>query len=124
VVGTITRDIVGSTFGDPYARLFVMKDYIDNLTPVGVSEVSESVYCTVFPIPANGFLSVTTSAEFGEAVRYVISDGLGRQVSTADIEAPASSSFSTDVSDLTSGLYILQVANDQGRIFTTKFIRH
>jgi hypothetical protein len=123
VVGMITRDIVGSTYGDPYARLFVMKDFIDNLIPVGVSEVSESVHCTVFPNPTTGFLSVSTSEEFGEAVRYVISDGMGRQVSTADFEAPTASSFTTDVSNLTLGLYILQIVNEHGMVLTTKFVK-
>jgi hypothetical protein len=58
-----------------------------------------------------------------KSVPYANTDGMGRQVSTADIEAPASSSFSTDVSGLPSGLYILQVVNEQGKVLTTKFVK-
>ena len=72
---------------------------------------------TVFPNPANDFIQINMDANVG-ALNFCIFDATGKLVFSQRL---LSSSSKIDLSNLSSGAYFIQMANDKG-VFNEKII--
>lgn len=86
---------------------------ISNQSSVGLNEVIETKYISIFPNPTIYQLTVQTEDKINSAK---ITDGTGRTI-------PVNLNNNTiDVSSLSSGVYLLQIETDKGFV-TKKFIK-
>lgn len=87
---------------------------------VSVNNVARNTAVTVYPNPFNG--QVTVSA-LNLADNVYVSDMAGRQVSPVWV-ANASGTHSFDISNLTGGMYVLQVTDEDGaRVAQVKIVK-
>ena len=84
---------------------------------VGVPENNLISSITVFPNPANDFIQINLDANVG-ALNFSIFDAAGKLVLSQRL---LSSSSKIDLSNLSSGAYFIQMANDKG-VFNEKII--
>jgi|GEM_PF-361159 len=95
-----------------------------NVTNVGVGELaSDPIGVSVFPNPATDNVQINFSLTGGRSVSIELFDLTGRQVSTVNVSTAASGIHTStmDVSELPSGMYLMRVMDNKGRVGTTRF---
>ena len=103
--------------GTPMIRPVVGK----TLPEVGITDIEKNNSAiTVYPNPVQTTLTVHISGE--TAMAYRLFDGFGRLLRKTSLNH--THDFSCSVSELPSGIYILQVVDRKGKIHTTKIIKH
>jgi hypothetical protein len=81
---------------------------------VGINEQTNTSNLSIYPNPVNYQLTINSEDKIGT---IVILDVMGKTVKTI-----TSSSNTIDVSELTNGMYLLQISTDNGLV-STKFIK-
>ena len=85
-------------------------------TTTGIKEQKQS-NLSLYPNPANKFVVVNSN----ETIANVsIIDAIGQKV----FESSSITNKTIDISNLTNGLYIIQIENSKGVIYTNKFIKN
>ncbi len=102
--------IVTNTFG---TDTLTMTEYIDVL-PVGIDEQASNVM-RVYPNPNNGSFKLNNVS--GEELRMTVSSLVGKTVYEASL-TPGEHSF--NLSDLSNGMYIIQVRDNNGNVMNSQ----
>lgn len=119
VVGTRETNRQQSTLGDPFIRIFVLRDKIVNLDPVGTQEVPAfSSGLVVYPNPASVEAYADVPPEFGPVMHSTLSDLQGRML-RRDFLAPTDR-YRFDCAGLPAGVYLLSITNCSGQRMTGK----
>lgn len=94
-------------------------------TPVSVEENVISEITSVYPNPANSQITIATEVKADHAAELRITDITGRIVQTMNISfATGKSYFNLDISALSSGIYNIELLNENGNKMTsTKFVK-
>lgn len=90
-------------------------------TTVGIGEILQESNVSVFPNPVNQNLSVVIGKDVKNS-SVLIYNLLGQQVAPATINNSGKLTYSVDVSNLTPGVYFIQVKTELGNI-TRKFVK-
>ena len=93
---------------------------VEEGTPTSTVDIDRATYL-LSPNPVADQISLTSLEPSQKSVSIEIFDLEGRQVSV--IKSAASAAQNIDVSALVSGLYILSVSNEEGQVFTKKFVK-
>lgn len=121
IVGTHEIDKQQSALGDPFIRIFVLRDQIDNLDPVNTSELSQkTLNCTIYPNPAAEEVFVEFPDGFGKIQHGVLHDMQGR-VLQYDLSTAIEGKI--NLSGLAPGVYILSFTNTQGHRAIGKLVK-
>jgi hypothetical protein len=95
-----------------------------NVTNVGLDEQASSpIGISVFPNPATDNVQINFSLTGGRSVSIDLFDLTGRQVHSMNVSTAASGLHTStlDVSELPSGMYLLRIMDNKGRVGTTRF---
>lgn len=95
-----------------------------DVTNVGLNDqVADPIGITVFPNPAVDNVRIDFSLVGGRNVSIELFDLTGRQVSTMNVNTATNGMHSTtmDVSELPSGMYLVRIMDNKGRVGTTRF---
>lgn len=98
-------------------------EWVD-VTNVGLNELaSDPIGVSVFPNPATEHVQIDFSLAGGRNVSIELFDLTGRQVSFMNVSTAASGMHSSimDVSELPSGMYLVRIMDNKGRVGTTRF---
>ena len=87
---------------------------LSNAQPLGNETASDVM---VYPNPATSFVQVRVAAEKGASMSYRVLNTIGRVVMAGELTQSA-----VDVSQLNSGVYILEL-NDGQKLLTNKLIK-
>lgn len=110
---SINSSTISSTLGGTSAQTFVT--VLNGYTSVGVKEnTTESIELSVFPNPANSYVSFNTSSI--EASKVTVYDVTGRVVATDNFEI---GKCKLDVSSLNGGVYIYSVLSKNNQTLKT-----
>ena len=93
-----------------YYRLKIVDndDHYERSYPIVSQCQSSGVSCTVFPVPASDFTTVTIGADEDEQVNLLITDVDGRNVLQQAVKLQSgTNSFPLDISHLKNGIYFL-----------------
>jgi hypothetical protein len=111
--GTAYMFVVGSqwfsgysgsrSFENPWIRAIVSP------TNIGLDEFA-SLDATIYPNPTNGIVNITLAKDFGLYNLRVLDLG-GREVMNTQIEATAGTASQVDMSELSRGLYMIELSN-------------
>lgn len=86
--------------------------YINNIA-VGLNENSEiGKGVNLYPVPVSDVLTINSEKGFKENVSATIYNATGQRVKTKTIETNIASNFNLDVSDLSTGVYFMQINMD------------
>ena len=100
---------------DPIGYHGEMEDYSVNIVlPTGIKENTSNNTVNIYPNPANDILNVDHS--FQQSVEFQIVDLYSRQVKTGLLDM---TNTSIDISDLTSGQYLLIMQEESGMVNKT-----
>lgn len=126
VVGAVRGDISDSKFSvffngqiddiGFWNRSLTAKEVSDiyNNSVVGVSEVNPINSISIFPNPSTDRLTVQLPDNV-KADHYTITDYLGRTLQTGNL---SNGSTNINISDLATGIYVLQIGNDTKQTFS------
>ncbi len=95
--------------------------YVDNLTFTNVENIAKANDSfKIYPNPTNDFVNISTTDIdlFGEEMLMNIFDVTGRQIQSEPIQIPAQ----VDFSNYHSGLYFLQLRDDENNVITKKIV--
>lgn len=81
----------------------------------GISETEIGNLITLFPNPTTGLLNIPNTTN--QTYTYVVSNMLGQSVQSGKTQNQI------DVSQLQKGVFFIQLKNEKGQIFTSKFIK-
>jgi len=115
--GTAFMFVVGSqwfsgysgsrSFENPWIRAIVSTD--SDCNGIGLDEFA-SLDATIYPNPTNGIVNITLAKDFGLYNLRVLDLG-GREVMNTQIETVAGSASQVDLSELSRGLYMIEISN-------------
>ena len=83
----------------------------------GIFDVKAEFAYSMYPNPANDYLTVANTADVSQVDIY---DVTGKMVMTVNV---ASENITLNVSDLNTGMYIINVTNEKG-VQTSKFVKN
>lgn len=94
-------------------------------TITGIDELNgEQLAVKVFPNPMYNEINLVFESTEAFAAQVVMTDLLGRQMSTKSIEAvQGSNQISLNVNNLSSGIYLIQLRNYKGILFAQKVVK-
>jgi hypothetical protein len=84
--------------------------------PTGLNETSFSSSISIYPNPTNTTLFIKT--ETNNSVQYQIINSIGQVLQQEKLKGT-----SIDVSSLSKGIYFIQLKDENGLVFTSKFIK-
>lgn len=120
VTGTYLTSRQASTWGNPFARIFVLKDRIANLNIVGIDEIkNEADFLQIFPNPTTGLTTFVFESEFSDGVIKVF-DLSGRQLILQELTVAETE---TDLSHLQTGMYLVMFISKTGKSFSQKILK-
>jgi PKD repeat protein len=90
-------------------------------TCLGIPGISALPQISIYPNPANSFLTVKIEKPIGESTSLSIIDITGRELISQKIN-PSQSLFNIDVSSLAPSIYFLKIQTDEG-ILVKKFVK-
>lgn len=93
------------------------------LDPINIKEqFKNATYVSVYPNPVNDYLSIELSNHFNAAYELNITDITGKQIMKESINL-RSGKASISLSNLSSGLYIVQIKKDGDNIYREKVFK-
>jgi hypothetical protein len=106
-----------ATFG----TRIIIDDVVVNRTTLAVNELTNPKF-TIYPTITKDELNISGEFQIGKNYSYTLYDIQGKNIRTQNIEYTYNNNSTIDVSDLTSGMYLLSL-NLNGNILTEKFIK-
>jgi hypothetical protein len=92
---------------------------VSNCSTVGISEIDNGNTISIYPNPANDFMTISLVAEPADATTIYIINALGEMVLT---EKVTSSNTTLNTSNLTNGIYFVKIESKNGSAIK-KFIK-
>ncbi len=99
----------------------MMGQFIINPPLTGISENSEEIFNQLYPNPVNGILNVALKNENNKPMTVSIFNDLGQTIS---VTKTTERQISIPVNEFKSGIYFLNVNNENGIVKTSKFIKY
>jgi hypothetical protein len=84
--------------------------------PTGINETSLGNSITIYPNPTNSTLFI--KSETNNLLQYQILNAIGQTIQKENVKGN-----SIDASSLQKGIYFIQVKDEKGKLFITKFIK-
>lgn len=113
----ITLIVTGPCGSDTTTQIF-------DATTVGISTLDESIKVNVFPNPANNQINFDFEGWNGNSMQLVILDLAGKIVSTISVNENATTfNKSVDISDLSNGIYSVQIFDNSELKAVSKFVK-
>lgn len=110
------RGVVSYAYGD---RILMPRQPNDVELATGVDEISDADGISIFPNPANDVLNLNWINGISGNVAYNLYNATGQLVTSGTVAQPMGT---VDVSDLTPGLYTLNLDTEKGLMFTRVMI--
>ena len=110
----------GEWTGDPN-RMVTTDSTVSNVDNVwgttGIFDIKTEFAYSMYPNPANDFLTIANAADVSKVDIYTVT---GKMVMTVNV---GSENVTLNVSELTTGMYIVNVTNQKG-VQTSKFVKN
>jgi hypothetical protein len=104
----------GGTGGDVIRTSSVT--YVANTT--GINETISYLPVSIFPNPTTDNIHLASSEAFDKGMIYSIDGKLAKMITEQEL------AFKTiSVSELSNGLYYLHISSDNGKVYTSKFVK-
>jgi len=111
--------VAASQSGTCQKNFLIYQDVV-NCGPVGINEIDNNNTISIYPNPANDFMTVSLVAESVEATTIYIINALGEMVLT---EKVTSSNTTLNTSNLTNGIYFVKIESKNSSAIK-KFIKN
>lgn len=95
----------------------------DGPVVLGVDEIADESAVQLFPNPAVDRISITYDGSLDDHAEVVVTDVAGKIIYNESIQNRNEVNHAVDVSDLTEGIYVLQLKSNNGVIAAKKFIK-
>ena len=100
-------------------KTFYYNQIVVDCGPVGINEIDNSNTISIYPNPANDFMTISLAAEPTESTTIFIINALGEMVLT---EKVTSINTTLNTSNLTNGIYFIKVESKNGSVIR-KFMK-
>jgi hypothetical protein len=115
---TMAKEGTNPTFG---SRL-IIDNVVTSTTVLGLDTNPINTEFSVFPTLVDSEISIAPASNATGLINYKVFNMQGRLVKETNEETNSAYVYSMNVSDLTSGIYFLQIESNLGKV-TTKFIK-
>ena len=114
---TVYTLTIAGTEGCPTSKTFTQQ--VITCGTVGLKEIDNNSMISIYPNPANDFMTVSLGAESADATAIYVTNALGEMVLA---EKVTSSNTTLNTSNLTSGIYFVKIESKNGSAIK-KFIK-